>query len=184
MHQDKCGPGKLFHFSGVCFTSPWVFSQLLHSFWNQSCLPGMGLTFESITTCLHQNPQGNAEDDTGKMKESRPPAYFMRSLPVQRHSKAERVSHITMSKSLYDSLQFGKERTKENVKYSCFLDGEDMQMTKSTTDPCSHTVLCCSHLMQEILKLHCTFLQHKIYIVSHQIKKQNLSFQPNGMAKL
>lgn len=88
MHQAKHGPGKLFHFSGVCFTSPWVFSQLLHYFWNQSCLPGMGLTFESITTCLHQNPQGNTEDDTGKMKESCPPAYFiayfMRSVPVQR----------------------------------------------------------------------------------------------------
>lgn len=77
MHQPKHGAGKLFHFSGVCFSSPWVFSQMLHYFWNQSRLPGTGLTFESITTRLHQKPRGNAEDDTGKMKESRPPAYFI-----------------------------------------------------------------------------------------------------------
>lgn len=54
---------------------------------------------------------------------------------------AESISYTTMSKSLYDSLLFGKERTKENAKYSCFGDGKDMQMTKTIMDPSSHTVL-------------------------------------------
>lgn len=85
MHHPKQGLEKLFHFSGVCFSSPWVSSQSLHYFWNQSRLPGTGLSSESITTCLHQKAQGNTED-AKKIKESHPGAYFieMCSVLVQR----------------------------------------------------------------------------------------------------
>lgn len=85
MHNPKYGLEKQFHFSGVCLSSPPVSSQLLYYFWNQSCLPGSSLSFESITTRLHQKPQGNTEEDSGKMRESHLTAYIeMCSVLAQR----------------------------------------------------------------------------------------------------
>lgn len=72
MHHSKHGVEKLLHVPGVCFSSSYVPSLSLCSFWNQSCPLGMGFMPESIMPCLHQKPQRSTKDDKGKTQEYHP----------------------------------------------------------------------------------------------------------------
>lgn len=134
MHQAKHGAGKLFHFSGVCFTSSLSLFTAASLLLKAKRSPGYGFN-------LWINYDLSSSEPTGKMKESHPPAYFishfMSSVPVQRQPR------------VYPTLKWANvcmvvavcslERTEQKKMWNLAVFW--MQMAKSIMDPCSHTVL-------------------------------------------
>lgn len=122
MHHPKHGLEKLFHFSGVCFSSPRVSSKSLHYFWNQSRLPGTGLSFESITPRLHQKPQGNTE---GHKENERVPSYslFYRAVlcSCTETARLREYSEFALSTNVMWIIECSLKRT-------AFLYGKDIYM--------------------------------------------------------